>query len=80
MHYDLLPMALPWLLLLACSEKWSPPPRIALAVLGFGLAWCTNLLIERGTVRVPIETNLLIGLWMWTGYLTWSEGAPWTTR
>jgi hypothetical protein len=74
MHYDLQPMALPMCLLLAHLGRMSRPASGLLIAVNVGLVYChMDLSLGHGSVRIPFETLLLLGVWLWSGWLALQE-------
>lgn len=71
MHYDLQPLALPMCLLLAVSDQLGRLARLVLVGIHLVLVHChMDLSMGHGSIRIPFETLLLVGVWGWTGCLT----------
>ncbi len=74
MHYDLQPMALPMCLLLAHLGRMSRLAGGLLIAVNVGLVYChMDLSLGHGSVRIPFETLLLLGVWLWSGGLALQE-------
>lgn len=74
MHYDLQPMALPMCLLLAHLGRMSRLAGGLLIAVNVALVYChMDLSLGHGSVRIPFETLLLTGVWLWSGWLAFQE-------
>jgi hypothetical protein len=69
MHYDLLPTALPAMILLAELGRMRWPARIWLVFCVAGLIGCNvHMAYGHGIIRVPFETFLVLALWVTSGW------------
>ncbi len=77
-HYDLLVFALPFALLVADIGRRGIAYRAVLLTFALAILACSVDIsgVGRGSVRLPVETYLLLLLWMWTGLLTLAERLP----